>query len=498
MRKDEREEGSGANQVPPRVALVGRTNVGKSTLFNRLVGGRRALVAPTPGLTRDRREGTVRRDGVSFVLVDTGGLEFGSNAPFSQEIAQQVGVAIQGSDAIWLVLDGADGVSPLDLELHRWLIRQGKPMLAIVNKIDNARRGGEMVEFYALGVEALYPVSAIHGSGIADLLGATEAVLPAIGSLGADRAGLIGNQEPIRVALVGKPNVGKSSLVNAILGEARMIVSEVAGTTREPVDVAIERAGRRYSLIDTAGIRRRARTHDPIEKISALTAIGSLERCEVAVLVLDAEQGVADQDAKIASYIVAHKRAAVVALNKWDRLADDCLRGREMMLDVQHRLSFLDYAPIVRVSAVHGEGIQQLFHEVQRAHTQFTREIQTADLNRVVEISTRHQAPPMVGRSATRVYYGTQIKARPPTFRFFTNHRERVEGGYTRFLVNQIRYHFGMQGTPIEIVWSGKAAAAHAPSPGKHKKPPASPPKRPPERKRRASVAMGKRRKALA
>jgi GTP-binding protein len=260
--------------------------------------------------------------------------------------------------------------------------------------------------------------------------------------------------------------------------------------------VGIERDGHRFSLIDTAGIRRRAKIDDPIEKISALTAIGSLERCEVAVLVLDASQDVSEQDAKIAGHIQSQKRAVVVALNKWDRLGGDGQRGKELMLDVQHRLSFVDHAAIVRTSAASGDGIPLLFQEIEKAHDQFTREIQTADLNRVVELSTRQQAPPMAGRSATRIYYGTQIKTRPPTFRLFTNHIERVEGTYTRFLVNQLRYHFGMQGTPIEILWSGKGPTDQGSRPKQRVQ------ERPPRAKRKSPAGAhsqspaGKRRKA--
>jgi GTP-binding protein len=451
---------SGGARIP-QIALVGRTNVGKSTLFNRFTRSRRALVAPTPGLTRDRREGIIRRDGWNFRLVDTGGMDPRSGAPFCVEIAAQVEVAVDGADAVWFVVDGKEGVTPLDEELYRWLLRQGKPLFTLVNKIERDRRQDEMAEFFVLGVETLFPVSALEGSGLSDLLEATSHAIPSMIGPG-EEPGLAGAPESIRVALVGKPNVGKSSLVNAILGETRMIVSDIPGTTREPVDVPFSLEGQRYTLIDTAGIRRRAKTRDPIDKVSTLTSIGALERCDVAVLVLDAWQGLAEQDLKIAGYIQAQNRSAVMALNKWDVVQEDREAAQSLVRGIEERLRFLEFAPLVRTNALQGEGIRQLLNEVRRAHAQFTREIQTADLNRVVAMSTMHHPPPGEGRSATRIYYGTQVKSRPPLIRLFANHPERLVGAYTRYLINQFRYHFGLQGTPIGIEWKGKEAQRKA------------------------------------
>ena len=441
----------------PLIALVGRTNVGKSTLFNRLTHRRKALVAPTPGLTRDRREEEVRRDGLFFRVADTGGLEFDSSVPLSTEIARQVDAALAEASVIWFVVDAAAGLTPLDEEIHRWLLRRGKPMLVIANKSDHTRRREETAEFFTLGAAEIYPLSAIHGRGVDDALEATANVIPSmrVEDSGAGAAGTP-SLPTIRVALIGRPNVGKSSLVNAILGEARMIVSDLPGTTREPVDSQVEFGARQFTLIDTAGLRRKARTVDPIEKLGAITSIGALERCDVAVLVLDAEQGIADQDAKIASYILDQRRGIVIALNKWDAVENDGVRAQRVSEAAEDKLRFLDFATTLRTSARTGIGIKQLFQEVQKAYEHFTREVQTADLNRVIEAVSVHHAPPSKGRSATRILYGTQVSSRPPVFRFFCNHLEKMSPAYTRYFADQLRYHFDLSGTPIDIQWRNK------------------------------------------
>jgi GTP-binding protein len=335
----------------------------------------------------------------------------------------------------------------------------------VVNKVDNVGRRQGLVEFYALGTERLQAISAEHGLGVDDLLEATAAELP-----GMRPARPAGTGEPedaaaapparadggLRVAFVGRPNVGKSSLVNLALGRARMIVSEVAGTTREAVETSFHLYGRDYVLVDTAGIRRRARTHEHLEKLGVLHSLGALDWVQVAVLVVDASEELATQDARIASYIVEHRRAVVVALNKWDRVAGNARRAREVEDAVRERLRFLEFAALVRTSAVDGTGIQPLFREIGRAATQFQREIQTADLNRMVQAATLRFPPPAQRGSPTRIYYGAQVGTGPPAFRFFTNHPKQIDDAYTRFFENQLRHHFGLQGTPVRIDWRAR------------------------------------------
>lgn len=437
----------------PVIVLVGRTNVGKSTLFNRLTRTRRALVTPVPGTTRDRREGEVRRDGYHFLLVDTGGMGFGITQPFSAQVEAQIATAVQSADFIWLVLDAVDGLNPFDHDLHRWVIRCGKPCSVLVNKADNPARRADLSEYYRLGIEDIFPVSALHGSGLEDVLEATGAALPAMrpaDAAPAPDAGLL------KVAFVGRPNVGKSSLVNHILGEARMIVAPEPGTTREAVDTSFSLYGRDYVLIDTAGMRRKARTKEYLEKIGVLQSLGALNRVQVAVLVLDASEAPAVQDARIANQIVEHGRAVVVALNKWDRVGTQRGQGKSVEEQAGWRLRFIDYAARVRTCALDGSGMEHLFREIEKAAAQFKRQIQTADLNRMVQAAVLRNPPPAKSRSETRIYYGVQMGNGPPVFRFYTNHPAQISEAYTRFFDSQLRYHFGLKGTPVRIEWRGR------------------------------------------
>ena len=436
----------------PTIALVGRPNVGKSTLFNRLTRSRKALVASTPGLTRDRRSEEVRFEGYRFRLVDTGGMSFQGDLEFSGEIAEQVAAGVESADAVWLILDAVEGLNPYDAELYRWLLRGGKPLYVIVNKADNAARREDLADFYALGTGEIHPVSAAHGTGISTALEATAKTLDIEEPPPEEGEGTAA----IRIAFMGRPNVGKSSLVNRILGESRMIVSEQAGTTREAVDIPFERQGRVYQLVDTAGIRRRARTKDYLEKIGVLSSLGALRRTDVTVLVLDVAEDIAEQDARIASYVLEQRRGIVVALNKWDRVKGRPAAMKAVESQFQRKLGFLDFAPHVRTSAQSGYGLEQLFKEIHAVHGNFNRRIQTADLNRVVQMAVLRQAPPAQGRVPTKVFYGSQVRERPPTFCLFTNHPKEIRESYTRYMENQFRYHFGLKGTPLNIFWKGR------------------------------------------
>ncbi len=450
-----------STENPPIIALVGRPNVGKSTLFNRLAGGRRALVASTPGLTRDRRIEEVGYGRYRFTLMDTGGMAFDHNEPFSEAVAAQVEAGIEGAACVWLVMDAVEGLNPYDVELHRWVRRTHKPVLIIVNKADNPARGAEAAEFYSLGAGTVLPISATHGTGIEAALEATAEEVPEI-IAGDEEEPEESGSRPIRIAFVGRPNVGKSSLVNRLLGDARMIVSEQPGTTREAVDIPFSMGGSEYLLIDTAGIRRRAKTKEYLEKIGVLSSLGALRRTDVAVLVVDAADPISEQDARIANYIIDERRGVVLALNKWDQVGENArLKGR-CEDGLSYKLGFLGFAPQVRTSALDGSGMEPLFRAINTVYESYSRRIQTADLNRVLQMSVLRQPPPARGRMPTKVFYGSQIRERPPSFCLFTNHPEEIRDSYTRYMENQFRYHFGLKGTPINIQWRGRREGGEA------------------------------------
>lgn len=438
----------------PTIALVGRPNVGKSTLFNRLTRSRKALVAATPGLTRDRRIEEASYEGFRFTLVDTGGMAFAPDADFAGEIAEQVQVGVSGADVVWLLLDGAEGLNPYDRELYLWLLRLGKPVFAVVNKADNKERMTDLGEYYALGAKHINAVSAMHGNGISDLLELTAEVVDIRQPEG--EAPAAPRETPIRIAFLGRPNVGKSSLVNRILGDARMIVSELAGTTREAVDMPFQNDGQSYLLVDTAGIRRRAKTKDYLEKIGVLSSLGAMRRTDVTVLVMDAAGDIAEQDARIASYVLEQRRGLVVVLNKWDKVIGNRTRLDAVERQFERKLRFLNFAPRVQTSAETGYGMEQLFKEIRTVYQNYNRRIQTADVNRVLQMSVLRQAPPARGRVPTKVFYGSQIRERPPTFCLFTNHPKEIRDSYTRYMESQFRYHFGLKGTPLNILWKGR------------------------------------------
>ncbi|MBI4083276.1 MAG: ribosome biogenesis GTPase Der [Candidatus Lambdaproteobacteria bacterium] len=437
------------------VALVGRPNVGKSTLFNRITATRQALMAPMPGLTRDRREGVAQQRGFRFRVVDTGGLTFREGVPFAGAVAAQVEIAVDRAALVLFLVDAVEGLTARDEEIYRWLRRKGRPVLVLSNKADNARRAEAGAEFFALGVERVFPVSATHGTGLAEVLEEAALLAPEL------REAEPGEAPPegaaIRVAFFGRPNVGKSTLVNRILGEERMIVSEIPGTTREAIDVACRRGGQEYLLIDTAGIRRRARTTEHVEKIGVLSSLSSLDRVDVAVLVLDAPGGVAEQDARLASYILDHQRALVIALNKWDDVRERGAAGKEIEATIRHTLRFVDYAARVRTSGQTGFGLGKLFDAIQGAYRQYSRTLQTAELNRSLAGWIAGHPPPARGhRHATKVFYGAQIGTRPPRFRFFVNHPEQIGDAYTRYIANQLREAYGFRGTPLRVEWQGR------------------------------------------
>ncbi len=448
----------------PVISLVGRPNVGKSTLFNRLTGSRKALVTDIPGTTRDRKEEIVHWGKYRFLLVDTGGMSFGDKGVFSEGVEIQIDKAVQISDVIWMLVDIKEGWNPFDATLYRHVVNSGKPHFILVNKADNPGRVNQMVEFYQLGSDKMIPISATHGTGIEEALEQSAAGCPQMieSSEGPISEPDNDGSRPVRVAFLGRPNVGKSSLINIITGQSRMIVSPIAGTTREAVHIPIHVFGKHYVVVDTAGIRRKARTTEYLEKIGVLQSIGALNLVDVAVLVLDGGGELSMQDAKIAQYIQEHSRAVVLVLNKWDLALQGLprkkhkARQKEIEENIQHKFRFIGHASIVRTNALDGSGIGKLFQEIDNAAFQFNRRVQTADLNRVVQTAMVRFPPPGRGRSPGKVFYGLQTRSAPPTFKFFTSFPDQISEAYSRYMENQIRFHFGFNGAPIRIQWEAK------------------------------------------
>ncbi len=432
--------------MKPIVAIVGRPNVGKSTLFNRITRSRDAIVDDLPGVTRDRNFGDARWNDKAFTLVDTGGFAEGDDDAFAAHIRQQVEQAIADADAIVLILDGKGGISPFDADLVHLLRAIDKPVFCVVNKIDGEGQEKSLSDFYRLGIDNLFPVSAEHGYGVSDFLD----------ELTAGFAELTVEEEPsdaIRIGVVGKPNAGKSSLINAILGEERLVVSDVAGTTRDSIDAAFTWQDRKYVLVDTAGIRRKGKVSLRLEKFSIIKALRSLERCDVALIVVDAEQGVSDQDIRVAGYAYDRGCGAIFLLNKWDRVDNrDGKALKRLTEDLRMEAKFLNFAPITTVSAKTGLRIQRVFPIVDEVYAQYSARISTGQLNKAMDVALTRTQPPMHKGTRLKFYYATQVSARPPTFVSFVNFPDGVHFSYQRYLVNQIREAFSLDKTPVRLL----------------------------------------------
>jgi len=432
--------------MKPIVAIVGRPNVGKSTLFNRITRSRNAIVDDLPGVTRDRIFGDARWNDRSFTLVDTGGFAEGDDDPFAPHIRQQVSQAIEDADAVALVLDGKGGVSPFDADLIHTLRTVDKPAYFVVNKIDGEGQEKNMAEFYGLGIETLYPVSAEHGYGVSDFMDALTGMFPGDEETDA-------HPDAVRIAVVGKPNAGKSSLINAILGEQRLVVSEVAGTTRDAVDSVFVREDRNYVLVDTAGIRRKGKVSMRLEKFSIIKALRSLERCDVALIVIDAEQGISDQDVRVAGYAQERGCGAIFLFNKWDLVDNrDGKALRRMSDDLRMAAKFLSFAPVLTVSALTGQRVPKVFSLVDAVYAQYAIRVTTGQLNKVMEEALSRTPPSLHKGKRLKFYYATQVSTRPPTFVSFVNFPEAVHFSYQRYLVNQIRDAFGLDKVPLRLL----------------------------------------------
>jgi GTP-binding protein len=427
----------------PAIAIVGRPNVGKSTLFNRLVGNRKAIVRDTPGVTRDRIRGLCRFGRWRASVIDTGGLDPSSAESLTAQVRAQVLAAIAEADALIFLVDGREGLTPLDDEVARLLRRVAKPVLLAANKVDSAAQEAQLGDFYRLGMGTVFPVSAEGARGVDALLEAAAALLP--GSHEEDTEG-----ESVRIAVVGRPNVGKSSLVNAIAGEERVVVHAEPGTTRDAVDTPVTVRGRPYLLVDTAGLKRKGRTEEGLDKLAAVMARRSLERAELALVVLDAVSGVSAQDARIAGYAEAAGRAVILVLNKWD-LVEGADRAPALMRALRERLPFLTYAPVVFTSAREKTGLDSLFETVEQVATEYARQVPTAELNRALIAATTRRPPAGVRGKTLKIYYATQMGTRPPTFLLFVNDPGALHFSYERYLVSALREAFGFAGCAIRL-----------------------------------------------
>lgn len=436
----------------PVVAIVGRPNVGKSTLFNRIAGARNALVDDFPGVTRDRNYAQVNREGKSFTLVDTAGFIAEGESFLEEQAKEQILLALDEADIILFVTDAKTGLHPEDAELTDLLRRTSKPVFFAVNKIDGSEQRRYAAEFYELGVDELYPISAAHGYGIDTLLDRLT------GSIPAQPEETVEAEDPkeIRVAVIGRPNVGKSTLVNQILGAPRVLVSPVPGTTRDAVDSPFELRGQRYVLVDTAGIRRKGKTRLKLEKLSIIKALQSVEKSHVSILMADAEEGVTDQDLHIAGYIQERFRGCIVGINKWDTMESDPKRTRQFLRDVRDRFRFLPFAPILTFSAATGLRVSKIIPTVREVFQQYNQRITTGIVNRTLEQTLQKHEPPQVGRRRLKFYYATQASVRPPTFVLFCNYPEAIHFSYERFLLNQFREAFGLDKAPIRILFRSR------------------------------------------
>ncbi|HET9189002.1 MAG TPA: ribosome biogenesis GTPase Der [Rudaea sp.] len=429
----------------PVVALVGRPNVGKSTLFNVLTRTRDALVHDLPGLTRDRQYGVCRLGAREFVVVDTGGLT-GEKEGIGALTARQAQLAVAEADRIVFVVDARDGLLPADRNILATLRRSGKPVLLAVNKTDGLDENAALAEFSTLGLPSPLALSSAHGRGVPALVDAVLAGLPQADpdALAAESA-----NDGVRVAIVGRPNVGKSTLVNRLLGEERVVVSDVAGTTRDAIRVRLERDGKRYTLIDTAGVRRRARVEEAVEKFSVIKTLQSIAAAHVAVVLLDAREGVSEQDATLIGHVLEEGRALVIAVNKWDGLST--YEREQCRVSLGRKLDFVGYARVVTISALHGSGIAELMKAIDRAHASATREFGTAELTRALEKAYESYQPPMVRGHAPKLRFAHPGGTNPPGIIIHGSRTRHVAEAYRRYLENFFRKRFRLEGTPVRI-----------------------------------------------
>jgi GTP-binding protein len=451
------------------VALVGRPNVGKSTLFNRLVGRRLAVVDDRPGTTRDRLQAPCEWDGVQFTVIDTGGIEVlpervvaGKRPRPSQPLAEdsvafipliraQAELAIAEADLVIFLTDALSGLTAADEEVADILRRSQKPVLLVANKAESPRVREEAVEFYSLGLGEVYPISALHGQGVGDLLDLVVAALPTWEGKPED--------DSVKLAIVGRPNVGKSSLLNKLLGQERAIVSPVPGTTRDAIDTQLEWEGTAITLIDTAGIRRRGKVKPGVEQYSVLRALRAIQRADVALLMVDATEGVTSQDAHVASFVLDEWSGVLVLVNKWDAIEKDTYTMQEYTQHVRQALKFLDYVPVLFISALTGQRVRRVIPEALAVHLAGQHRIPTAELNRLLKDAVARHSPPSKRGKRLKLYYATQAATTPPTFVFYVNDKDLVHFSYERYLENRIRKAYPFTGMPLRLIFRQRGKA---------------------------------------
>ena len=433
----------------PVLAIVGRPNVGKSTLFNKLLGERKAIVDDSPGVTRDRNYGETEWAGKRFQLVDTGGLDSDAEGNLDESVQRQSILALAEADVVLFLLDGKGGLNPLDREAVDLLRKVDKPVFFAVNKIDSRRRGDNLYEFYVLGIDPLFSISAEHGLGIPDLMDEIVQRFP-------DAEESDGKPEeerpPLRISVVGRPNVGKSTLINRLLGFERSVVDSTPGTTRDALDTPFKLEGEPCLLVDTAGIRRKARINDRLEHFSVSHSLRSVDRGDLVVYILDGVEGVTDQDAQILSYASQRGKALLLAVNKWDVVAKNGADAESYREEVYHQLSFLDFVPVTFISASTGYGVRRMLETAGAVLRAYGKKVSTSAMNQALQRIVRAHAAPLLQGKPVKFYYGTQTGTRPPTFTLFVNTPQAVPESYQRYLIHQLREHLALEYAPIRLV----------------------------------------------
>ncbi len=437
-------------QSKPIIAIVGRPNVGKSTLFNRIAGRQKAIVIDEPGATRDRNYMDCQWNGKAFTLIDTGGFEPASEERILVQMREQTNLAIEEADIIIFLMDGRDGLTPSDIEIARQLRGKGKNVYYVANKVDGERHEALLTEYYRLGIDEIHAISAQHGLGVDELLAGMTEEFPS--SAPEDETA----EKPIAVAIVGKPNVGKSSLVNLICGKERTIANPTPGTTRDAIDTTVKVHGKQYLLIDTAGIRRKNKISLTLEKYSVVQALKTISRCNIALLLIDAEEGMTEQDAKIAGLAHENGKACIIVVNKWDKIEKNNSTVGKFVEDIKDKVKFMDFAPILFISAITGQRAPKIFSVIDEVYAQYSKRIDTSPLNDLIAKCLQKNPMARYQNRAMTISYATQTGIKPPTFVFFVSNAKGVHFSYERYLMNNIRDAFGFDKVPLKLIFRKK------------------------------------------
>lgn len=431
------------------VTIVGRPNVGKSTLFNRITKSRSSITEDTPGVTRDRLYRKAEWLNKPFLLVDTGGLDTKSEDNFMNDIYEQAEVAIESSSCVIFIVDGKSGITPTDRSILNMLRKFNSNIVLAVNKIDAKDAEENLYDFYEFGIEKMVPISAEHGTGIGDLLDEVVSFFP-------DEIVTPDRDDEIKVAFIGKPNVGKSSLLNYILGEKRAIVTNIPGTTRDSIDTYVTLRDREFRLVDTAGLRKRGKITEKIERFSVIRTLSAVDECDVCVLVIDANEGVTEQDTKIMGYAYENNKAVVIAVNKWDSIEKDSLTQRQYVTDIKNNLSYVQFAPIVFISALTGQRVDVLIDTIIKVHENYNKRVPTGVLNEIISEAVLLNNPPQDKGRRLKIFYAAQVSVGPPVFCFYVNDTKLTHFSYTRYLENTIRNSFDFEGVPLVFVYKNR------------------------------------------